>query len=366
MKGGVFVVIITDCMYRSSIPAIYSLRELGEEIIAVTTKKVPLPPAFHSRFIKEKHVLSDDKEAYRNELIELCKKHSRPTILPIGVFTLNIISENLALFNEVADFSVSNPAILERLNDKKASKQLALDCGILVPMPTDSLPAVVKPFCGEKFGLKASERYAIVKTKAELDEAIKRFACYGDAPLVEEYINGDGIGVSVVIGKDGIERSAFCHKRLAEYPSTGGPSSSLVTFKDDEIIAKAVNMLKKAGFVGIAMLEFKLHNGQYYFLEVNPRIWGSFGATYKASSDFIKGYLAGARGLEYSFSPRYNKKKIKFVPNIFASVISYAKAKKIKMALLSFIDAINPFVADAIFSIKDPSPSIHDIFRKRR
>ncbi len=360
------MVIVTDCMYRSSIAVIYSLHKLGEEIVAVTTDNCKNPPAFYSRYPKECLVLPSEEADYLNELKNLCCKYDRPVIFPVGVFTLNVISKHKKELDAVADFAVADTDILDALNDKKQSKEIAKKAFICVPKKCDSFPMVVKPFCGEKFGLKASERYRIVKNESELNDALSFFSDYDNSPIIEEYIDGYGVGVSVVIGNDGVERSAFCHRRLSEYPACGGPSSCLVTFNDEEIMQKAINMLKLSGFVGIAMVEFKVSNGNYFFLEVNPRIWGSFGATFKADSDFVKAYLSAARGTKYPFAPRYKIKKIKFVPNIFASVISYAKSNQTKKAFHTLIDALNPFVPNAIFSIFDPIPSIMDIFRKRR
>lgn len=364
MKGVMNTVIITDCMYRSAIAAIYTLSNLDEEIVAVTTDVAPCPPAFKSRYIGSRFVLSST--AYAEELFALCSKYDRPTILPMGVFTLNVLSENIEKFKKVADFAVATKDVLDRLNDKNQSKELAVESGINVPKPSGAFPMVVKPFCGEKFGLKASERYRIVHNETELNAAKEYFSAYDAAPITEEYIDGDGVGVSVVIGIDGIERSAFCHKRLSEYPASGGPSCSLTTFYDGNIIQKTVDMLKKAGFVGIAMVEYKLRNEQYYFLEINPRIWGSFGATYKMNSDFMSGYLSAARGTAFEFNPRYKIGKVKFVPNIFAACISYLKSKKLKLSFKTALDALNPFVPNAIFSASDPIPFFCDLFRKRR
>lgn len=365
-EGVIKTVIVTDCMYRSAIAAIHTLHRLGEVVVAVTTNSTPFPPAFRSRYVKDKYVLSSEKDDYTEKLIEICSLYDRPIILPIGVFTLNIISENIDRFREVADFAVGSRDVLDRLNDKKMSKQIAIESGIAVPKKTDSFPMVVKPFCGEKFGLKASDRYKIVNNDHELSQAVELFSKYDSSPIIEEYVDGYGVGVSVVIGNDGKERSAFCHRRLSEYPSSGGPSCSLVTFYDSEIIKKSVNMLKNAGFIGIAMVEYKVRNGEYYFLEVNPRIWGSFGATFKADSDFIKGYLSASTSSDYAFNPTYKIKKVKFMPNIAAAVLSYLKSKKYRQAFESLLDTINPFVPNAIFDIKDPMPSIVDIFRKRR
>ena len=362
------MVIITDCSYRSSIAAIYSLVRLNEEIIGVTTNKTPSPPAFHSKYLKKTYVLSSDKDKYKEELLKLCSSFDRPIILPIGVFTLDIISNNLDEFRSVCDFCISDSETLQIINDKSKSKEIAASAGINVPEiyhgENVEFPAVVKPICGEKFGLKASERYKIVHNEKELYGAKSLFS-FSDV-VIEKYVDGKGVGVSVIMNNNK-PYTAFCHKRLSEYPASGGPSSSLVTFYDNELIEKTIRLLQKAKFSGIAMVEYKEKEGEYYFLEVNPRIWGSFGATHKAKSDFIEAYINASRNNEYHFSPKYKiGKKVKFVPNVFASVISYVKEKKYQKAFKTSIDAINPFVQNAIFSIRDPLPSLLDIFRKRR
>lgn len=355
-------------MYRSAIAAIYSFKKLGEEIVCVTTDKNPLPPSFRSKFISKKIVLPSSKEEYKDALIKLCESLNRPVLFPIGVFTLDIIAENLEEFSKVSDFCVSDKEVLDTLNDKKKVKELAINCGINVPEITDGnlcYPLVIKPLCAEKFGLKASERYRIVNNENELKKAKENFS-FSEC-VIEKYIAGDGVGVSVMMGKDGMSYSAFCHKRLSEYPQSGGPSCSLVTFKNENLINKSVELLKKSNFVGIAMVEYKCRNNEYYLLEVNPRIWGSFSATFKADSDFVKAYLYAARGKEYKFKAEYKLgKKVKFIPNIFASVISYFKAGKIKKGVRTLFDAINPFVPNAVFNIRDPLPSLFDLFRKRR
>lgn len=362
------IVIITDCAYRSSIAAIYSLQKLGESFIGVTTDDKPSPPAFHSKYLKEKITLPSND--YKNALLSLCKKFDRPIILPIGAFTLNIISEHLSEFKEVADFCVSRKDILDKVNDKSEMKKIAKNIGLTVPELRDegskTFPVVVKPLCGEKFGLKASDRYKIVEGADDLKNAISYFSDFSPV-IIEEYVKGNGIGVSVILGEEGKPYSAFCHRRLSEYPFSGGPSTSLITFKDQALIDETLKLLKEAEFEGIAMAEYKEKDGKYYLLEVNPRIWGSFPATFKADSDFIKGYLDAARKIDVPFSASYKlNKKVKFVPNVFASVISYAKNRLIKKAFFTLADALNVFVPNAIFSISDPMPAILDIFRKRR
>ena len=59
---------------------------------------------------------------------------------------------------------------------------------------------------------------------------------------------------------------ALCHRRVREYPITGGPSTCCESFYDAALIDRAYRLLHSFGFTGMAMVEFK---GDCV-LEVNP------------------------------------------------------------------------------------------------
>ena len=151
----------------------------------------------------------------------LCKEYDNPIIFPSGNFTLNILSENIDIFRKYARFCVSAPDKLQQLNDKKWVKNAAEEFGLNVPKTynidtANIFPLVVKPFCGEKFNLKASERYKIVYDKTQLIEAYNHFKKFDTNPIIEEYIEGQGTGVSVVLNNNSKPQTAFCHKRIIE------------------------------------------------------------------------------------------------------------------------------------------------------
>lgn len=364
------MVIVCDCKYRSSITAIRGFSALGEEVFAVTTSDTPSPPAFKSLKITKKIVLSADREAYKKELFALCQAQDRPTIFATGVFTQSILSENPELFASVADFCVASAQTLSNLNDKMWVKQFAATCGLSVPeafsdRQSVTFPAIVKPHCGEKFGLKPSERYRIVRNAKELEKALAFFSPYDTDPIIEEFVSGNGVGASFLLDKDSKARTAFLHRRLLEYPVDGGPSACLETFENSDLIHRARLFLEAAGFVGLGMVEFKEAQGKYYVLEVNPRVWGSFPATEKASSNLLKCYLEAARNQTQPFAPEYQPDcRVKFSRGVLAAVFSYLKRKRFADAGKAFCTFFNPFVKSALFSIKDPLPSVCDFFRR--
>ena len=51
---------------------------------------------------------------------------------------------------------------------------------------------VVKPRCGEQFGLKSWERYTIAEGQAAYQRAYETMSQYGGAPIVQEKVSGPG------------------------------------------------------------------------------------------------------------------------------------------------------------------------------
>lgn len=364
------MVIVCDCHYRSAICAIREFKKLKEDVIAVTVDKHKNPPAFSSKYIDRKVVLSSDSTEYKNQLIELCKEYDSPVIFPTGNFTLEILANNKEKFNDIAKFCVSDFSTLNMLNDKKWVKEKVCKYGIKVPekYTPDTIkhfPVVVKPFCGEKFSLKAADRYKIVHNQSELKIALECFKQYDNDPIIEEYVEGHGMGICVLLNKNAQTQTYFSHKRLIEYPIDGGPSALLKTVYDSNLTNKVCGFFEAIKFNGIAMAEFKCNESGAYLLEINPRIWGSFPATSGAKSDYVKAYLNASRGKYDIVEQKYIiNKKIKFSRGLTASAFSYFKRMKIAKGFMCLIHLLNPFICDPVFSIKDPIPYFREFFRR--
>ena len=79
---------------------------------------------------------------------------------------------------QVCDFLIAPPEVLDALNDKEAVHRRCEELGIPVPKQYDGrpdcYPVVIKPHCGEKFGLKAADRYAVAYNGAEYEAHLAR------------------------------------------------------------------------------------------------------------------------------------------------------------------------------------------------
>ena len=259
-------------------------------------------------------------------------------------------------FAEVANFLIAPPEVLDALNDKETVHHRCEELGIPVPKQfantPDRYPVVIKPHCGEKFGLKASERYAVAHNEAEFRAHLARMKVYDPAPIVQERVSGDGIGVSLLLGKNSELLAAICHRRVREYPITGGPSTCCESFYDEEMIAKAHRLLQSFGFSGMAMVEFK---GEHV-LEVNPRIWGSFPMTDCAESPFTLKYALAAANDAVEYVPCDYKTgvRMRFLLNDTVAVLHYLKGGKFGEFFRGLGDMFT--AKEALSSHDDPAP----------
>lgn len=105
--------------------------------------------------------------------------------------------------------------------------------------------------------------------------------------LLQEYVNGVGYGVSMLYNK-GECKASFTHKRLEEKISTGGTSTLRISTRNEELEDYAKRILDSLEWNGVAMVEFKWDENlkKGYFIEINPRFWGSLALPYYAGMDF--------------------------------------------------------------------------------
>ena len=146
--------------------------------------------------------------------------------------------------------------------------------------------------------------------------------------------------------------SAICHRRLREFPASGGPSTLCVTEYDEFAIKKAHKLLKSFGFIGMAMVEFK---GDA-ILEVNPRVWGSFPLTVFAGSSFTEKYAKAASGEKVGYTPRDYElgKKMRFAINDLAASADLIRHGRIGKGVAGLVDFFR--VPEALKDADDPAP----------
>jgi protein-tyrosine-phosphatase/predicted ATP-grasp superfamily ATP-dependent carboligase len=202
--------------------------------------------------------------------------------------------------------------------DKEKTWKLARELGVPVPAsilfsstaeigPAEQFPVVLKPthskvmLAGELHTLAV----AIVKNEAERQEHLRRWLPV--TPVQQQpYVFGRGVGVELLFNH-GKKVWHFAHERVHEYPLSGGASSyrrSIVP--PGNMLHDAERLLAALNWHGVAMVEFKMDaKGQYWLVEINPRLWGSLALSIDAGVDFPAGVLQIACGQQPAAQPQY-------------------------------------------------------------
>ena len=338
-------VILTDGKYRSALAAARDLGRRGWRVIVTQTREdsPETPPVFLSRFARGVWIEGSVKDPdYPDRLLALLEREGdgRPALLCVGAGSLNAVAARRETFARAADFLIAPPEVLDALNDKETVHLRAQELGLPVPRQfsgvPDRYPVILKPHCGEKLGLKAADRYALARDEAEFRQRLEAMGQYDQAPIVQELIQGPGRGVSLLLDRDSRLLGAICHRRLREYPMTGGPSTCCVTEYDPERIRQAAALLTSFGFVGLAMVEFK---GDA-ILEVNPRIWGSFPLVPFSGSPMLERYVRAAEGetLDYNPGDYTVDRRMRFCFNDLAASADLLRHGKLRAGCAGLLD----------------------------
>jgi predicted ATP-grasp superfamily ATP-dependent carboligase len=231
----------------------------------------------------ETEIIARHKHRFSNELVSMipdeshCRMFNNKSLAYEYVKELNIsVPERL---------EYSNPDLITKLlNNKKMEK------------------TVIKLLTGNSgkgvfYGKDAIHTQSIVKNlieKFQLDET--RY------PQIEEYVSGEGYGCSVLY-KNGKYIAHFTHRRLRDKISTGGTSTFREAASHEGIESAAKTIFSSLNWTGLAMCEFKVcpETGKFWFIEVNPRMWGSISLAIESGVEFpYLAWLSAVKGPDHA------------------------------------------------------------------
>ncbi len=172
--------------------------------------------------------------------------------------------------------------------------------------------------------------------------------------IIQENITGRGVGISSIRWNNPNIMHHFGHKRVREYPISGGASTSREPWDiDDHPLAYTIaDLLEKLDWRGVVMFEFKeveAENGQYKykFLEANPRFWGSVPLAIANGVNFPVLLCRAATSMEI---PRVvNRKNIRariLFSDTLSLVLNIFKGRRIAANLLDYFNFRNLYLDD--------------------
>ncbi len=179
-------------------------------------------------------------------------------------------------------------------------------------------------------------------------------------PMIQEYISGSGCAFFAVYdkGKCGL---TFQHKRIREYPVSGGASVCAESYKNEYVEMYGKKLLDYLNWHGVAMVEFKLNSkGKPILMEINPKFWGSTDLALEAGVNFPKALIDIYLGKEVKYSNQY-RFPFRYHWPLDGDILHGIRNPKAISSILR--DMFNPNVKSNIWIKKDPLPSMVQLFR---
>ena len=273
-------VLITDAGYKHTLAAVRSLGKAGFFVVAMGSNR--FSQSFFSRYCNKKLICPDprNEEEFIQFLIEYLSKESIDVLIPIGYTTTVTISKHKKELLSYVKIPIANYESMQIASNKEKTMQLADSLNIPTPIEyysidsVDTFPVVVK-------GLYESGHVRYINSPDELRTI--NFNEY----LIQEYIPGEGYGFYALFN-NGIEKAVFMHKRLREYPISGGASTCAMSVYNEELKRLGLALLRQLHWHGVAMVEFKKdsRDGKFKLMEINPKFWGSLDLSIAAGIDF--------------------------------------------------------------------------------
>ncbi|MCC6019034.1 MAG: ATP-grasp domain-containing protein [Candidatus Verstraetearchaeota archaeon] len=307
-------VLVTDASERTALAVIRSLGKRGIKVLAADTTK--FNAGFLSKYCTQKVIYPspiEDKEKFVKSLLRLMKNIRLDLLIPITDFTMMPIFERKEEFEQYVKVAAPPYEVAMKAYDKFQTISIAEKCG--VPHPKTFLiddvktlrevaselnyPVVIKP----RMKVFWNDRKAVMIKVTPINYAYNKEDLLfkykslmgklkGKVPsdffLLQEYAKGIGVGVEVLMDYSSDLIALFMHKRLREYPVTGGASTLRVSIWNRRLVEYSIKLLKEMKWQGVAMVEFKLNeeNEDANLMEVNGRFWGSLPLAINAGVDF--------------------------------------------------------------------------------
>lgn len=302
--------------------------------------------------------------------------------------------ELATLHGQLGDCRVLGPdaATLSRVLDKAKTLAAAAELGISVPYAWQPPPgedhavraaqiaypvaikwadtnAVQEALTGAGLPLEKVEYAA---DAAKLGAILARYDALGRWPLVQQYCSGYGLGQMLHMDA-GAATLRFQHRRLREFPPSGGVSSFCASVPLDQHaaqMARSETLLAALGWQGPAMVEYRFDpaSGTYWLMEINGRFWGSIPLAWHCGAQFAwETYRCTVLGERGPGTGPIRQRRARYVIPDAKRLGLVLRDPKLQVgerlsALARFwLDFLDPRVRYYVWSWRDPGPLFGDL-----
>jgi len=368
-------VLITDPNYKHSLGILYALTRAGYAVDVISDNVSLL---IFSRYITKAPFLENNFKEQSIELfLDFLKKADYDVFLPVGAKSIYLASKYKSEIEKYVKTPLANFEKISFCMDKEKIKQASTSIGLDV--------AEHWPFASKKELIDQLEGFSYPVVIKGRNEIFKNHPQYADDPSdllnkinILERIVGEDIFEQIIIEKKILGRGYgffalynsgkciqyFMHKRIREFPPTGGSSTCAESVCDEGLLNSGRTILDFLQWHGVAMVEFKKdeETGKNYVIEINPKFWGSLDLAIECGVDFPTLAVQMALGEKIKTNNQYYVGLKYHWPINGELMHAFFRPKSIPII---FRDFINPNVKNNLI-LKDPLVIIFSFFSELR
>ena len=273
-------VLVTDAHFKNALCAIRNLGQHGCDVVAGSERR--WAQGFYSRYCRRRVTYPPPRapERFIPYLRALAAREGIDVILPIGDRCVSVVSAHRDALGKRVRVPVADWDAMQVAASKARTVDLARRLGISVPRTYASMGEV--------------ERYPVVVKACEGSGWVRYVnrpeefpVTAGAETIIQEYVPGEARAMFALYDR-GTAMAVFQHRRLREFPATGGASTAAESIHDPVLTDLGLRLLDALHWHGVAMVEFKWNpvDGRYTLMEINPKFWGSLDLAVAAGVEF--------------------------------------------------------------------------------
>lgn len=293
-------VLVTDASYKHSVGIIRSLGGRGHHVMALAYSR--LAPGLHSRYVHRSFIAPNPAQSPAEFVSVVCAHVADSKIdlvIPVGFAAIDALSHSSEARSELQRRALLPSAEqFDLASDKWVMIQRVKSLGIAAP---DSVLA--SDFASHRYFAEKYRRLVLKSRRESLGKGIKTLHFASDQSvtsqdlmlavgqrdpeqvILQAFVPGQGAGyMALCIGGQVVRE--FTHCRLREWPPEGGYATAAIATDDPELAQMGRKIVASLSWNGPAMVEFRRGEQGTFFIEFNPKFWGSLELALAAGADF--------------------------------------------------------------------------------
>jgi predicted ATP-grasp superfamily ATP-dependent carboligase len=346
-----------------------------------------------SRYVVEHHRIpsfSDGPAVLRvlESIADSRKGAGRPVLFPTADPDLDFVTRYRERLSRRFGLVNPPPSIVEPCLDKSRFFGFATEHGFPIPetwSPANAeevrqigrsarFPLILKPsfppsWSREPLATELRNKKALtLDTPAELQDWYGRIAAIDPKLVIQDYVPGRDdrlYSLHVYMDRTSQPLAWFTGRKLRTYPTYAGIGCFVESVVAPEIIEAGLSMLRRVGYTGMALLQFKRddRDGSFKLLEINPRSssWNQLAAACGVNLPYVAYLDAIGRPAALPPVQRVGVKYL-FLENDFLAFLDYRRHGDI--STWQWIRSLAGPKVYQLFATDDLRPFVHDLGAK--